>query len=110
MPGADWVELSLAKYPELDALYGSAVVRIDGQEVVIAQVDKDCYVALNRSCTHEGCPIEYRDSNRFVCTCHGALFGFTGEVLGGPAPRPVDVYAVVRVDDTIWVRPTPGLE
>jgi Rieske Fe-S protein len=109
-PDGDWLSFSLKDYPGLEDVYGSAVIAINGREVVIAQVDEDCYVGLDRRCTHQGCSIEYRDGNRFVCPCHGALFGFTGEVLGGPAPVPVDVHAVVREGDTLWVRPTPGLD
>ncbi|MFT4978871.1 MAG: cytochrome b6-f complex iron-sulfur subunit, partial [Myxococcota bacterium] len=88
----------------------SAVVSISGRPVVVAQIDEDCYVALDQQCTHEGCSIEYRDNNRFVCPCHGALFSFTGEVLGGPAPRPVPVHAAIRDGDVVWVRPEPGLD
>lgn len=106
-PGSDWLALPLADHPDLGGLYGSAVVQVSGRAVIVAQVDVDCYVALDQVCTHEGCAIEYRDNNRFVCPCHGALFGFTGEVLGGPAPRPVPVHAAVREGDTVWVNPTP---
>lgn len=109
-PGADWLALPLAEHPALDALYGSAVVTVSGRAVVVAQVDTGCYVALDQECTHEGCAIEYRDNNRFACPCHGALFSFAGEVLGGPAPRPVPVHAAIRDGDTVWINPTPGLE
>jgi len=106
-PGSDWIPLPLADHPTLAEVYGSAVVSVSGRPVVVAQIDKDCYVALDQRCTHEGCAIEHRDNNRFVCPCHGALFGPDGAVLGGPAPRPVDTHAVVRVGETVWISPTP---
>lgn len=108
-PGPDWLAVPLLEHPQLEELYGSALLTVNGEPVVVALVDVDCYVALHQRCTHEGCAIEYRDNNRFVCPCHGALFDFDGTVLGGPAPSPLAAYAAIRQDDILWINPTPGL-
>jgi len=43
-------------------------------------------------CPHLGCGYRWDESDRkFKCPCHGSVFSVTGQVLGGPAPRPLDV-------------------
>ncbi len=46
-------------------------------------------------CTHLGCGYRWdTEQKKFLCPCHGSVFGITGEVLGGPAPRPLDTLPV----------------
>ena len=43
-------------------------------------------------CTHLGCGYHWDDPDRkFKCPCHGSVYDVTGKVLGGPAPRHLDV-------------------
>lgn len=43
-------------------------------------------------CTHLGCGHRWDDvEKKFLCPCHGSVFDVNGKVLGGPAPRPLDV-------------------
>ena len=43
-------------------------------------------------CTHLGCGFRWEPQERaFKCPCHGSVFDINGEVLAGPAPRPLDV-------------------
>ena len=43
-------------------------------------------------CTHLGCGYRWDGAdNKFLCPCHGSSFDRNGQVLGGPAPRPLDV-------------------
>ena len=56
------------------------------------------YVAISTRCAHLGCPVRYfQASERFVCPCHGGVYGFEGQVTGGPPVRPLDrFYTRVR--------------
>jgi menaquinol-cytochrome c reductase iron-sulfur subunit len=56
------------------------------------------YVAISTRCAHLGCPVRYfQASARFVCPCHGGVYGFEGQVTGGPPVRPLDrFYTRVR--------------
>lgn len=65
---------------------------------VIEGQDPQPYVALSTRCAHLGCPVGYKQAaQKFICPCHGGIYGFQGEVLGGPPVRPLDrFYTRVR--------------
>jgi menaquinol-cytochrome c reductase iron-sulfur subunit len=51
------------------------------------------YVAISTRCMHVGCPVRYAQaSERFICPCHGGVYGFDGRVVGGPPVRPLDRF------------------
>ena len=51
------------------------------------------YVAISTRCAHAGCPVRYiQASQKFVCPCHGGVYGFEGNVEGGPPVRPLDRF------------------
>ena len=46
--------------------------------------------ALTAVCTHLGCITRYlSDENVIACPCHGSRFDIEGNVVHGPAPRPL---------------------
>jgi cytochrome b6-f complex iron-sulfur subunit len=50
----------------------------------------DGFRAMSSVCTHLGCITRYLpDENVIGCPCHGSRFALDGEVLAGPAPRPL---------------------
>lgn len=64
----------------------------------------DGLTAFSPRCTHLGCAYHFDSAKqRFVCPCHGSLFSLSGEVMAGPAPRPLDRLPT-RIDgDRLWV-------
>jgi menaquinol-cytochrome c reductase iron-sulfur subunit len=51
------------------------------------------WVALSSRCMHLGCPVRYvAAAERFICPCHGGVYDFTGQVVGGPPVRPLDRF------------------
>ena len=51
--------------------------------------------AFGPQCTHLGCAYHWDEGkNDFLCPCHNSLFAIDGKVISGPAPRPLDRYAV----------------
>jgi Rieske Fe-S protein len=50
-------------------------------------------VAISSRCMHLGCPVRWTSAAaRFICPCHGGVYGFKGEVSGGPPVRPLDHF------------------
>ena len=56
------------------------------------------FVAISNRCMHLGCPVRYvQAAQRFICPCHGGVYGELGQVDGGPPVRPLDrFYTRVR--------------
>ena len=51
------------------------------------------YIAISTRCAHLGCPVRYvQASEKFICPCHGGIYGKDGSVDGGPPVRPLDRF------------------
>lgn len=80
----------------VSALAVGALQPIDGQPVCIGRDARGVY-AMTLTCTHAGCDIAATgsvDASGLQCGCHGARFDTDGNVLRGPAPAPLDHFAV----------------
>ena len=56
--------------------------------------------ALSTVCTHLGCtPNWLEGEQKFKCPCHGSGFYKDGVNFEGPAPRPLERYAIRVADD-----------
>lgn len=56
--------------------------------------------ALSTVCTHLGCITTWQEGQRrFKCPCHGSGFSPEGLNLEGPAPRPLERYAIRLAED-----------
>jgi menaquinol-cytochrome c reductase iron-sulfur subunit len=63
------------------------------QDKVIKGQDPQPYVVISTRCAHLGCPVRYiQASAKFLCPCHGGIYGFQGQVEGGPPVRPLDRF------------------
>ena len=62
------------------------------------------FLALSRTCTHLGCTVPWVDKEmKFACPCHGSAFDITGDVINAPAPRALDIYAIIIENNIIKV-------
>lgn len=98
-----WVPFSFADYPDLAAVGGYVYADVGARRIIIGQPWEGCWVAMDRVCTHEGCEIVLQ-SSRYICPCHGSLFGTDGSVQAGPAPTPLTPYPAALQDDAVWVQ------
>ncbi|MBS1248689.1 MAG: Cytochrome b6-f complex iron-sulfur subunit [Chloroflexi bacterium] len=61
-------------------------------------------IALWQKCPHLGCSVPWdEEEGQFHCSCHGSLFNEVGEVLSGPAPRPLDYFPSEIKEGEVWV-------
>ncbi len=82
------------------------VVDVDGEEVVIANVD-GAFFAFGNVCTHEGGPLVEGELQGEAVTCpwHASIFNVkSGEVLEEPAKDSIPTYEVRVEGDEIQVR------
>ncbi|MFO7901069.1 MAG: ubiquinol-cytochrome c reductase iron-sulfur subunit [Pirellulaceae bacterium] len=55
---------------------------------------------LKAVCTHLGCTPNWQETEqKFKCPCHGSGFYKSGIHFEGPAPRPLERYAIRRAED-----------
>jgi cytochrome b6-f complex iron-sulfur subunit len=62
--------------------------------LVLFRDDRGFY-AISTTCTHLGCTVA-QTKDGFACPCHGSRFDSRGNVVGGPAPRPLPWLEVSR--------------
>jgi cytochrome b6-f complex iron-sulfur subunit len=61
---------------------------------------RDIIYALSTTCTHLGCTPNWLEAEKkFKCPCHGSGFKISGVNFEGPAPRPLERYAIRRGED-----------
>lgn len=62
------------------------------------------FIALSRVCTHLGCLVGYdKFNNKLVCPCHAGEFDLEGNVLSGPATKPLPRYPLKFTADQITI-------
>jgi Rieske Fe-S protein len=62
-------------------------------QVIDGKTTDEPYVAISNRCMHLGCPVRYvQAAQRFICPCHGGVYGPLGQVAGGPPVRPLDRF------------------
>lgn len=75
--------------------------------VFLRRVEEKLVEALNVTCPHAGCPVEFRpQTDSFLCPCHDSLFTLAGKIADpkSPSPRGLDTLAVeIRNDSEVWV-------
>ncbi len=76
-----------------------SVTLIAEQQVYVVRVAAG-FRALSAICTHLGCITQWSpDLELIACPCHGSRFKKDGTVDQGPAPRPLDNFAMRLMPD-----------
>jgi cytochrome b6-f complex iron-sulfur subunit len=78
---------------------GKVVDRFKDKNMWIVRNEGKIY-ALSTTCTHLGCTPNWLErEQKFKCPCHGSGFYISGINFEGPAPRPLERWAISIGDD-----------
>jgi cytochrome b6-f complex iron-sulfur subunit len=78
---------------------GKVIERFKDQNIWVVRNEGKIY-ALSTTCTHLGCTPNWQENaQKFKCPCHGSGFYISGINFEGPAPRPLERWAVGIGDD-----------
>jgi cytochrome b6-f complex iron-sulfur subunit len=95
-PGASPAPVGEVQAGDVSELVVGSLVVVGSEPVCIGRDAAGVY-AMTLTCTHAGCDIGRQglvSAQRLLCGCHGSEFDANGNVLRGPATRPLDHFAV----------------
>jgi Rieske Fe-S protein len=65
-------------------------VVLRGEQLVVTQPTAGDFKVFSAICTHQGCMVGAVADGAIICPCHNSMYDIaTGQVVGGPAPRPL---------------------
>lgn len=80
---------------EVNEFQPGTVSHVQAGRFYISRLEDGGVIALWHRCTHLGCTVPWReDEGQFKCPCHSSVFSNVGEVISGPAPRPMDIFPI----------------
>jgi cytochrome b6-f complex iron-sulfur subunit len=88
----------------VDEFQPGTVSHVQKGRFYISCLEDGGMLALWQRCTHLGCTVPWQeDEGQFHCPCHSSIYTPAGEVISGPAPRPLDQFPIEIVDGTVVV-------
>jgi cytochrome b6-f complex iron-sulfur subunit len=83
---------------------GKAIKTLHQGKPIVVGNTKRGYFALSAVCTHLGCLVDWNEKTQQLdCPCHAAKFDTQGNILSGPAPKPLPSYETVVAGGKIYV-------
>ncbi len=93
----DWVKGGDVDSPEQIPPGEGAILRKEEQKIAIYRDEEGGLHTLSAACTHLGCVVSWNAAETsWDCPCHGSRFSVDGQVLHGPAIKPLEV---IRLDE-----------
>jgi cytochrome b6-f complex iron-sulfur subunit len=78
-----------------------------GSPVLVVRDGSDAskLIAVNPTCSHNQCIVDWKgDRKAFECPCHGAKFSAGGQLVQGPATKPLPTYVAKVEGDAVMVK------
>lgn len=71
------------------------IVKFGTKPALLVRTSEGQFKAFTAVCTHLDCTVQYKgDTSQVWCACHNGLYDLSGQVISGPPPRPLEVFAV----------------
>ncbi|WP_137391798.1 FAD-dependent oxidoreductase [Rhodoligotrophos defluvii] len=71
----------------------AAILKINGEHVAAFKDERGQVHAVSAVCSHMGCIVGWNEADRtWDCPCHGSRFELNGEVIHGPATKPLGTH------------------
>ena len=95
----DWVKGGDVDSPEQIPPGEGAILRKGEQRVAVYRDQNGKIHALSAACTHLGCVVSWNAAETsWDCPCHGSRFSVYGQILHGPAAKPLEVIQLDEQD------------
>jgi glycine/D-amino acid oxidase-like deaminating enzyme/nitrite reductase/ring-hydroxylating ferredoxin subunit len=79
-----------SKHPQSLKKDEGGAVTLNGKRCGAYRDEQGELFVLDTTCTHLGCEVEWNSGERtWDCPCHGSRFTYSGDVVEGPATRPL---------------------
>ena len=94
-----------AKVSELPPNSGK-IFKFGNKPGILVHTASGEFKAFSAVCTHLECIVQYKeDTKQIWCACHNGQYNLSGQNIGGPPPRPLEVFKVnTRGDDVVVTR------
>lgn len=87
------------KAGSLEDFPADSVTQLVGEKTYIARAKEGYVYAMSAICTHLGCITHWSAADNLIeCPCHGSRFDRLGNVVQGPAPKPLPRYSITLDD------------
>jgi Rieske Fe-S protein len=71
------------------------IVPFGSKPVIVIRTAGGDLKAFNAVCTHLECTVQFKpDVSQIWCACHNGLYDLAGNVVSGPPPRGLELFAV----------------
>jgi cytochrome b6-f complex iron-sulfur subunit len=83
------------KAGSMDEYPPDSVTLVVDQKAYIVRAKEGYFYAMSAVCTHLGCITGWKaDEGIIACPCHGSKYDREGNVIAGPAPRPLPHFMI----------------
>jgi cytochrome b6-f complex iron-sulfur subunit len=102
--GGICIDLANPANAELANVDGAMVIDTANDTIMVIRASATTVIALSAICTHAGCSMNFVASTHILdCPCHGSQFDEHGQVIQGPARKPLHVYTATLANNVITV-------
>lgn len=85
-----------------EKLIEGKIIQVDGQRAGAYRDEQGTLHLVNTTCTHMGCELQWNSAEKtWDCPCHGSRFTYEGDIVEGPAVKPLSRYNDVNTIEKV---------